>query len=221
MTLPAGLTVVESPKTMLKGTSRAYGIDFSNIGEPTDVGDTFAFDSDGVSANDMLSGTASQAGSIITLEEFTPTAAGQYRIIHQTDVLAQDIYGIVDVAVFDAVPPSAADKTLAVGAYSSLVEVAAIVPRRANSVGTFDDTTRPTATRLIVMMNQVSLQVDSILATVGFDVPVTDAGAKPLIDFFVGQEIATMVEGINGAGRFGPSKKTNSSRFSLLMNDIQ
>lgn len=221
MTLPKGLTVVESPKEMLLGTSRAYGIDFSNLGAPTSAGDTVCYDSDGVVQDSLLSGTASQSGSIITLEEFTPDAAGMFRLVHQTAIQGQTVFGVLDVAVFATIPPSANDKAFATGAYSSLAEIGALVPRRTNSTGVFDDTTRPTVQRLVTIVNQLSAEVDSILAQHGFDIPVTNASAKLVIDGFVSREAATMIEGINGAGRFGPSRKTNNAPAQMIMEDIQ
>lgn len=223
MTLPEGLTVVESPKQMLLGTTRAYGIDFSKIGTPADVGDTVAYDKDGADATDMLSGVPTQAGAIITLEEFEPDEIGKFRIVHQVSIGAQTVFGVLDVEVFQTVPLSAGDKTPAAGTYSSLASIGSLVPRYATRTGTFDDTTRPTVVAVVELMEQVSSIVDSMLAENGFDIPVTNTTVKNSLDLFVAQEVAAIVEGINGSGRFGPTTKTGGKRgrFALLFEDVQ
>ena len=223
MTLPEGLTVVESPKQMLLGTSRAWAIDFSNLGSPAAIGDTVAFDEDGGDANAMLSGVAQQAGPIITLEEFEPTSAGKFRIVHQVSIGAQTVFGLLDVEVFAVVPPTAGVKTIATGSYSSISSVGSLVPRYATRTGTFDDTTRPVVQVVVEHIDSISAIVDSMLATEGFLVPVTHAQMKRALDFFVAQEVAAVIEGINGSGRFGPSTKRsgNKGRMAVIYDDVQ
>ena len=62
-----------------------------------------------------------------------------------------------------------------------------------------------------------------MLAQNGFAVPVSQADAKLMLDYFVNEESAAIVEGINGSGRFGPSvkRKGASGRFALIVEDVQ
>lgn len=105
--------------------------------------------------------------------------------------------------------------------YSATTEVAALTPRYANGAD-YDATTRPLKTSVTLYLEQVSGIVDSMLATEGFTVPVTETASALAIDMFVSQEVASICEGINGSGRFGPSKKsTRGSRFAIILEDVQ
>jgi hypothetical protein len=72
-------------------------------------------------------------------------------------------------------------------------------------------------------INSVSGMVNSLLATSGFTVPVTQADVALALAQFVEDEVAAMVEGVNGSGRFGPNPKFGGtkSRYALVTEDVQ
>lgn len=110
--------------------------------------------------------------------------------------------------------------------YGNLDDVAALVPRIATSGGLFSATTRPTDAQVSVWLDQVSAQVDVVLANEGFVAPVTQTTVVSAISGFVDQEVAAMCEGVNGSGRFGPTAKAphNKGRLSLwalVVEDIE
>ena len=95
---------------------------------------------------------------------------------------------------------------LLTNSYGDLGEIAVLVPRRASIGDKFDVNTRPTLLQLESIVDQISAVVNTILAQAGFDIPVTNADAVLMLDLFVNQEAAAIVEGINGSGRFGPQR---------------
>ena len=100
--------------------------------------------------------------------------------------------------------------------------MAALVPRYATTGGVFDTTTRPTLATVETQINQVSGLCNSMLAQAGFKTPITQADAKLALDIFVNEEVAAIVEGINGSGRFGPTTKDpGKSRFAIILDDLQ
>jgi hypothetical protein len=114
---------------------------------------------------------------------------------------------------------------LLTNSYGDVDEIAALVPRYANSVVEFDTSTRPSLLQVESHCDQVSAMLNAVLATNGFAIPVTDADAVLLLDLFVNQEVASIAEGINGSGRFGPTKASSSAspggRFALIMADVE
>ena len=112
--------------------------------------------------------------------------------------------------------------TVGANSYGSAAGVASYVPRYANNSATFDDTTtRPKLAQVESFINQISSLVNTILASNGFHIPVSQADVVSAITIFVEQEVAAISEGINGSGRFGPTTKTpNKSRFQIIMEDI-
>lgn len=106
--------------------------------------------------------------------------------------------------------------------YGDTDEIAALIPRRASS-GSFDETTRPTLAQLESIVNQVSAVVNAVLSQAGFSIPISQADAKLMLDLFVNQEAAAIVEGINGSGRFGPTAKRTGGkgRFTIIMEDVE
>ena len=114
---------------------------------------------------------------------------------------------------------------MAIGAnsYGDILEVAALVPRWAGASGEFDEGTRPTQRQVESIIDQVSGVVNSILAQNGFAIPVSQADAKLMLDFFVNEEVAAIVAGINGSGRFGPTSKApgKDGRFAVILSDVQ
>ena len=82
---------------------------------------------------------------------------------------------------------------LLANSYGSAENVAALVPRYGNSAGYFDHTTRPTLVQVETLMNQVSATLNSILATAGFAIPVTQSDAVLMLALWVDQETAALV----------------------------
>lgn len=114
--------------------------------------------------------------------------------------------------------------TLLANSYGSPENVAALVPRYGNSTGHFDHTTRPTLVQVETLMNQVSATLNSILATAGFDIPMTQSDAVLMLALWVDQETAALCEGINGSGRFGPMAGTNQDnrgRWVVIRQDAE
>lgn len=107
--------------------------------------------------------------------------------------------------------------------YGSLADIAAIVPRYADAAGEFTAATRPTETQVTTHLTQVSAMLDGVLANEGFSTPVTEETVTPMLDAFVNQEVADIVEGVNGSGRFGPretSEGGGAGRFAIINADL-
>lgn len=112
--------------------------------------------------------------------------------------------------------------TIGANSYGSTSGVAVLVPRYANASFVFDGTTRPTLTTVESLIDQVSGLANSILSSALFVTPITQADAKLALDIFTNEEVAAIVEGINGSGRFGPtSKEPGQSRFGIIMDDLK
>lgn len=101
---------------------------------------------------------------------------------------------------------------MAIGAnsYGDTGEIAALVPIHTNA-GSFDGTTNPTLTRVEGLVDQVSAILNLALATYGFSVPATQADFVLVLDSFVNEAVAEIVEGMNGHGRYGPTKPGGGS----------
>lgn len=101
-------------------------------------------------------------------------------------------------------------------------DIAALTPRWATSSAIFDSTTRPTLGQVQNWVNQVSAMVNAILSQYGFTIPVTQTDAVEMLNLFVNEEVAAMVEGVNGSGRFGPTTKApgKRGRFAVITEDI-
>ena len=110
---------------------------------------------------------------------------------------------------------------IAANSYGSSGEVAALAPRYA-SHGVFDITTRPTLAQVENLIDQVSAVMNTALAQDGFAIPMAQADARLMLALFVTEEVAAIVEGINGSGRFGPTTKgPGRSRFAIVLDDVQ
>lgn len=68
--------------------------------------------------------------------------------------------------------------TLSSYAYGSVNGVAAYVKHLANTAGTFDTTTRPTAAEVETFIEQRSAQLNAWLAQAGYSVPVAEAATQ-------------------------------------------
>lgn len=114
---------------------------------------------------------------------------------------------------------------MAIGAnsYGTAAGIGGLTPRYANTGGTFDTSTRPTLAQVEASIDQVSGIVNSYLAQAGFTVPVTQADVKLALTLFVQEEVAAIVEGINGSGRFGPTTSApgKRGRFAVLTEDAR
>ena len=107
-------------------------------------------------------------------------------------------------------------------AYGSLGEVAAFVPRYADQFGHFTTTTRPTLTQVTAWLEQVSGILDAYLSSKGYATPITEANLLAALNLFTSEEVAAMVEGANGSGRFGPTAPDQraQSRFAIIRMDV-
>lgn len=222
--------VIQSPKAMAKGEAHAYTFDFTDVGDgtaPSSVNWMKAYDYAGTDQTaTVLGGATSLVGYFVTGMMFTPGSAtspvGNWRLVMSVQISGNTVYSAMDVAVFDPVP---AQGTITTGSYGAVAQVAALVPKHANRAGTFDDTTRPSGTYLATLIDQVSALLNSILAENGFSIPVTDTSVKPMLDLFVNQEVAAIVEGINGSGRYGATtgerKGGTKGRFEIMLDSVK
>lgn len=114
--------------------------------------------------------------------------------------------------------------TVGANSYGTAAGVGALVPKWAGT-GAFAATTRPTLAQVEGWIDQVSAIVNGILSEEGFAVPVAQADAVLVLKLFVQEEVADIVSGINGSGRFGPTaggKNTaNRSRYQTIVDDVQ
>lgn len=112
---------------------------------------------------------------------------------------------------------------LLTNSYGDPGEVAALVPRYASAGISFNVGTRPTLLQIESLCDQVSALLNAILAQSGFAIPVTNTDSVLLLDYFVNEEVASIAEGINGSGRFGPTAKKGGTggRFALVMDDVK
>ena len=113
--------------------------------------------------------------------------------------------------------------TLLTSSYGDTDEIAAFVPRYANESKKFDVTTTPTLLEVESFCDQISAVINGMLAQEGFDIPLTVADSKLVMDFFVNSEVAAIVEGVNGGGRFGPSSKAmgKKGRWAVIYEDVE
>jgi hypothetical protein len=110
--------------------------------------------------------------------------------------------------------------SLSDNAYGSVAGVAALVPRIAAG-DDFVSARQPTREQVEEFINEVSGVLNVQLAQAGFKIPITQPDAKAALDMFVNQEVAAICEGINGAGRFGPTRWQSGSRYALVLKDVQ
>ena len=93
--------------------------------------------------------------------------------------------------------------------YGTLGGVGSLVPTISGAAYDFETTTNPTAATVTRLLEQISGVIDSVLAEHGFSTPITTpAKVNVALDGFVEQEVAAIVAGIRGSGRFGPSSKS-------------
>lgn len=217
--------VRQAPKAMALGEALAYTFDFSSVGTPGAVVETTAFNltdySDDTST--VLTGSTSINGDVVTFKLFTPALANNYRLICGVTITGNTVWSMLDVAVFDPTPDFS---LVAVGAnsYGTPAGVASWVSKYTSRSGAFDDTTKPTLQTVVNQIDQISSMLNAGLATVGFTVPVTDSDVTPMLISFVEQEVAAIVEGMNGSGRLGPRALRQqggaSARYDMIQADV-
>ena len=112
---------------------------------------------------------------------------------------------------------------LASYAYGSVVGVATQARRFTNAALTFDDNTFPTYEQVETWINEVSALVNTMLNTHNITTPITDAELVVMLGSFINSEVAAMVNGVNGAGRLGPSSKTvqQVGMYAAIQYDVQ
>lgn len=113
-----------------------------------------------------------------------------------------------------------------VTSYGSTKGVAALVPKWASGTGDaadFSAATRPTLLQVESFIDAVSGILNSMLAEAGFHTPVAHISAAAALSYFVNEEVASIAEGINGSGRFGPTAKSIGARgrFALMLDDVK
>lgn len=112
--------------------------------------------------------------------------------------------------------------TIGANSYGDTGIIAALTPRWAGAGGVFGVSTQPTLTQVEHFVDQVSAALNSILSKNGFTIPVTQTDCVLMLAAFVEQEVAAIVEGIHGSGRFGPTSKTvTKSRWAVIMEDVE
>lgn len=214
--------VIQSPKTMAIGEAQAHSWDFVSVGTPGAVNSEKCYDASGAEQAALLTGATSIVGTGVLGKLFTPTTAGNHRLVMSVTISGNTVFSSMDVTVFDVKPVAGA---ITSGSYGSILGVASLVPKHANRAGLFDDTTRPSGTYIATLIDQTSALLNSILAEAGFTTPVTNTTVKPMLDLFVNQEVAAMVEGINGSGRYGPTtnerKGGSKGRFEIMLDSVR
>lgn len=110
--------------------------------------------------------------------------------------------------------------TIGANSYGSTTTIAVLTPRWANGLGVYDTTTQPTLTQVEGFVDQVSALLNAMLAEQGFKIPVSQADSVSALGMFVNEEVAAVIEGIHGSGRFGPTAKApGKGRFAVIMDE--
>lgn len=213
-TIPKELTVYESPKSLALGEVRVFTIDFADLGTPDAAGSTTAYSSTGTDVSStMLSGSNGLLGTQVSLETFTPASAGWYRLICDIAIGGKAAKGIVDVSVLPVIPVTVSTGS---NSYGSPAGVARLVPKFANKSGSFDDTTRPSLSQIVTMIDQVSSQMNITLSTYGFTVPITAVLVLPAITLFVEEMVAKYVQSVNVGTNRGPQNKSGTGSTNII-----
>lgn len=93
--------------------------------------------------------------------------------------------------------------------YGSAAGVAAYTPRYLNESAAFDAETRPTLTQVTTWLDEVSSIIDHAAGAASID--VNDSNLSGMLDAFTNAQVAELVLGVNGAGRYGPTENRGSS----------
>lgn len=108
--------------------------------------------------------------------------------------------------------------------YGSATGVGALCPRFSGDDHDFAATTHPTAAEVGTFLDQMAGLINSVLAEEGFATPLSSPDTvKDALDGFANQEVAAIVNGLNGSGRFGPSSKSvqKTGLFGLVLEDVR
>lgn len=107
--------------------------------------------------------------------------------------------------------------------YGTLGGVGALVPTISGDAHDFATTTNPAAATVTRLLEQISGVIDSVLSEYGFATPIsTPAKVNAALDGFVDQEVAAIVAGLRGSGRFGPSSKSLAKQgyMGMISKDV-
>lgn len=102
--------------------------------------------------------------------------------------------------------------------FGSLSGVARLTPRFASGKGDnveFTDATLPTRTQVDQWLTEVSALLSLCLRAQGYLLPLVTEEVRLLIDLFCNEAVSALVEGVNGAGRFGTSKRETGIGSSM------
>jgi hypothetical protein len=102
--------------------------------------------------------------------------------------------------------------------YGTAAGVAALAPRYANAAGRFDENTTPKLAHVTDWLTQVSAMLDVALSGYGVETPVTVAAILPMLSGYANAQVAAMVRGVNGQGRFA-EKPTTADEMLLIIGD--
>lgn len=106
--------------------------------------------------------------------------------------------------------------------YGSADHVAKLVPQHATPAGRFDESTTPSLATVEAELEQTSALLDVMLASLGFDTPVTNSTAALMLDGFVNKTVAEVVKAIRGGGRFGPGvKEGRKTLVGYVMEEVR
>ncbi|MCP5101003.1 MAG: hypothetical protein GY943_36090 [Chloroflexi bacterium] len=67
------------------------------------------------------------------------------------------------------------------------------------------------------MIDRVSALVNGCMASLGFDIPVTQSDAKLIMDNIVIEDVTFLVEGVRGTGRYAPQSKQIAKRSAIAI----
>jgi len=107
--------------------------------------------------------------------------------------------------------------------YGTLAGVGSLVPLWSGDDHDFAATTNPAAATVTRLLEQISGVVNSVLAEHGFTTPIaTPADVNAALDGFVDQEVAAIVAGLRGSGRFGASSKSLAKQgyMGMISKDV-
>ena len=116
--------------------------------------------------------------------------------------------------------------TIGDNSYGSALGIASRVPRWVNKTTlTFDANTNPTITQVETFIDEVSALMNVYLSELNVDIPISQADVLKVMNMFVNDEVASIVLGVHGSGRFAPkagkSAGSGESRFVRILKDFQ
>ena len=103
--------------------------------------------------------------------------------------------------------------------YGTASGVAAYVKRYTGTGGVFDSSSTPTLSQVETWINQISSQINVLLASNSFNIPITQTDSVLLITQFVESEVAELVKAMNNMGRLVNSRERRSS-VRVIMDEV-